>query len=401
MKINSWRIITLIAFLQCTQFALGDNRENKIPPLSYAAKVSLLTVGRADHEIYQNFGHTAIRVRDSILGWDFVYNYGTFDFNEPDFIYKFIKGKLLYFESVDNFSDFEAMYVEENRWIREQPLNLTQAQKQLIFERLTVNAREENKYYKYDFLFDNCSTRPRDVILSLFDKKEYKSDADDEVSYRALIDRNVSNEWLDFGMDLLIGIPTDKKAKFGRTFLPEELMQLLDSATVDGKPLVTGNNLILDTIPEYQLRNWLTPGLVFWVLFIIVFILQIKYALFSNFRFISVIYFSILGLIGWLLIFMWFSTDHQSTKWNLNILWAMPLNFPFIFFLFKKSKPKWLISYIKFYRILLITLLIGWGVNPQTYHAAVIPLILIGILFTSIFLPIPTKEDFKKRWLGA
>ena len=241
MKVNSWKIIVMLTFLLVTQIAFSTEREVKVPPLSSSAKASLLTVGRADHEIYQNFGHTAIRIKDSILGWDFVYNYGTFDFGEPNFLYNFIKGKLLYFESIDNYADFEAMYREENRWIREQSLNLTQEQKQLLFERLTINAREENKYYKYDFLFDNCSTRPRDVLFSLFKKREYKPDADDNATYRQLIDRNVPNEWLDFGMDLLIGLPTDKKAKYGRTFLPDELMQLCDSATVDGKPLVNTN----------------------------------------------------------------------------------------------------------------------------------------------------------------
>jgi hypothetical protein len=393
--------IYFLFLLTLTQFSLAQNKDVKVPPLTNSAQVSLLTVGRADHEIYQNFGHTAIRVRDTTLGWDLVYNYGTFDFNEPDFLYKFIKGKLLYFESIDNFVDFEQMYREENRWIREQTLNLSQAQKQLIFERLTINAREENKYYKYDFLFDNCSTRPRNVIFSLFKNIHYPKEADDNASYRQLIDRNVPNEWLDFGMDLLIGLPTDKKAKYGRTFLPEELMQLCDSAMVDGKRLVARNDLILDTIPEYTAHNWMTPGVVFWLLFIVLFLLQVKFSVFTKYKFIPIIYFTILGLLGWLLVFMWFGTDHLSTKWNLNILWTMPLSFPFFLFAFKKEIPKLLFGFIKFYRVLLIILLIGWSLNPQTYHAAVIPLILIGILFTSTLLPIPQKNDFKKRWFGA
>lgn len=378
----------------------GLDREIKIPSLTPSAKVSLLTIGRADDEIYRNFGHTAIRIKDSILGWDLVYNYGTFNFNEPGFLMKFIRGKLMYYESIDRFPEFEEMYREENRWIREQELNLTEEQRQLVFERLTINAREENKYYKYDFLFDNCSTRPRDVILSLFKEKKFAADPDDEVSFRALIDRNVNDEWLDLGMDLLIGIPTDKKAGFKRTFLPEELMQAFDSAIVDGKPLVLSNTIILDVIPEHQQFSWLTPGLVFWLLFALVLFLQIKFNLFYRFKIFPVIYFTILGLLGWLFLFMWFGTDHQSTKWNMNILWAMPLNIPFFFLALKKTIPSPVLLFIKIYRILLIVLLIGWWVNPQQYHAAVIPLILTGILFSSLFLPVPTKQDFKKRLFG-
>lgn len=138
--------------------SFAQNRDFEVSKLTNSAQVSLLTVGRSDAEIYQNFGHTAIRVKDSILGWDLVYNYGTFSYDD-DFVWKFVKGRLLYYESIDNYPDFEQNYRDENRSINEQKLNLTQEQKQTLFEKLTVNAREENKYYKYDFLFDNCSTR--------------------------------------------------------------------------------------------------------------------------------------------------------------------------------------------------------------------------------------------------
>jgi len=400
MKWKSHKILFILILLLSSIASFAYDNELKVPDLSVSSKVSLLTVGRADNEIYQNFGHTAIRVKDSILGWDFVFNYGTFNFGDPDFLKKFIQGKLLYYESIDNYPDFESMYREENRWIREQPLNLTQTQKQLLFEKLTINAREENKYYRYDFLFDNCSTRPRNIILSLFKTKSYKADADDKSSFRQLIDRNAKDEWLDFGMDILIGLPTDRNAGFDRTFLPEELMQLFDSATVDGKPLVIGNNIILDVVPEDNTKNWFTPGLVFWILFSVILLVQIKTKLFSNYKILPVLYFIILGLFGWLFLCLWFLTLHSTTKWNLNILWAMPLNIPIAFFLLKKEIPKFAISFIKIYRILLITLLIGWALNPQTYHMAVVPLVFIGILFTSLFLPVPTKNDFNKRLFG-
>ncbi|HNK75012.1 MAG TPA: DUF4105 domain-containing protein [Chitinophagales bacterium] len=400
MKLINSKLCLLLFIFFIGQVIHANEREVKVADLTSSAKVSLLTVGRADHEIWQNFGHTAIRVKDSILGWDLVYNYGTFNFGAPDFMYNFIKGRLLYYESIDNFKDFEQAYREENRSINEQLLNLSQEQKQLIFERLTINAREEYKYYKYDFLYDNCSTRPRNVLFSLFKKVEYAKDKDDDASFRQLIDRNVPNEWLDFGMDLLIGVPTDKKADYGRTFLPDELMQLCDSAIVDGKPLVISNELILDVIPEYTEKNYITPSLIFWIVFIIVLLLQMKFSFFSRYKIIPVLYFSILGCLGWLFIFMWFFTEHLSTKWNLNILWAMPLNIPLMLFVFREKLPRLVMSYIKFYRILLIMLLIAWWPNPQTYHNAVVPLILLAILFTSLFLQVPTKEDFKKRLFG-
>ncbi|MCC6516389.1 MAG: hypothetical protein IT275_08525, partial [Chitinophagales bacterium] len=175
---------------------------------------------------------------------------------------------------------------------------------------------------------------------------------------------------------------------------------LCDSAIVDGKPLVISNELILDVIPEYTEKNYITPSLIFWIVFIIVLLLQMKFSFFSRYKIIPVLYFSILGCLGWLFIFMWFFTEHLSTKWNLNILWAMPLNIPLMLFVFREKLPRLVMSYIKFYRILLIMLLIAWWLNPQTYHNAVVPLILLAILFTSLFLQVPTKEDFKKRLFG-
>jgi hypothetical protein len=89
---------------------------------------------------------------------------------------------------------------------------------------------------------------------------------------------------------------------------------------------------------------------------------------------------------------MWFGTDHLSTKWNLNILWTMPLNLPLALLLIKKEKSKSVLNYIKYYRILLILLLVFWFINPQQYHIAVLPLIFIGILLASKFIPVPIRK---------
>jgi hypothetical protein len=382
---NNTLITTILLFIFCNNI-YTQNKNFNVPKLSDKAQVSLLTIGVGE-ETYQLFGHTAIRIKDEQLGWDLVYNYGTFDFSDPDFLEKFIKGKLLYYLSVDNYQSFINDYKEQNRSIQEQLLDLDTAQIQKIFDFLTTNAREEYKYYKYDFLFDNCATRPRDVIDKVIFKSKisYQPDVDDAATYRELIDRHNTNEWLDFGMDLLIGLPTDKKAGYGRTFLPYELMQLFEGATINGKPLVLHSQEILSAVPAYKSRQWLTPGLVFWLLFAAILILQIK-GWFNNiyfYKIFSVIYFTVLGLLGWLLVFMWLGTEHSTTKWNLNILWTMPLNFPLAISLLFKTPKTWIRKYFSAYRIILILLLGAWAINPQQFHAATIPLILLAILLVS------------------
>lgn len=371
-----------------------EQRNFTVPKLSSQAQASLLTVGLGD-DIYQLFGHTAIRIKDQQLGWDLVYNYGTFDFYDPDFLKKFVKGELMYYLSVDNYGNFINSYKEENRSVQEQVINLDSTQVQKLFDFLTINAREENKYYKYDFLYDNCSTRPRDVFTKVIYKNQLKfqADKDDSLSYRKLIRRHNTNKWLGFGMDLLIGKNTDKKAGYGRTFLPYELEQLFDGATLNGQPIVNSSTEILAQIPYHKPKQWFTPLLFFWILFVTIFLLQIKGWLNDTFyKIFAVTFFLVLGAIGWLLIYLWFGTIHTTTKWNLNLLWAFPLNLPLAFLLLKKPK-RWMRNYFFYYRLVLILLLGAWVINPQKYNFAVIPIIFLSILLISKYLPVPTSKE--------
>ncbi len=124
--------------------------------------ISLLTCSPGE-ELYSTFGHTALRVKDNTTGSDIVFNYGTFEFG-PDFYTKFIKGQLRYFLSIENFADFAYSYQYESRSIQEQVLQLSCVEKEKLFTALQINAQEENKYYQYDFLFDNCTTRAKDIV---------------------------------------------------------------------------------------------------------------------------------------------------------------------------------------------------------------------------------------------
>ncbi len=114
-------------------------------------------------ELYSTFGHTALRVKDNATRSDIIFNYGTFEFG-PDFYTKFIKGQLRYFLSIETYADFAYSYQYESRSIQEQVLRLSCAEKEKLFAALQANAQEENKYYQYDFLFDNCTTRARDIV---------------------------------------------------------------------------------------------------------------------------------------------------------------------------------------------------------------------------------------------
>lgn len=124
-------------------------------------RISLLTCTPGE-ELYSTFGHSALRVTDSNAVTDLVYNYGTFNFDDEGFYLKFARGKLLYYVSVELFRDFAANYQYENRGITEQVLNLSGEEKIRMRHFLEENLQPQNRYYKYDFFFDNCTTRLRE-----------------------------------------------------------------------------------------------------------------------------------------------------------------------------------------------------------------------------------------------
>ena len=183
-------------------FVIGIPFFSLAQALSERASISLLT-GSPGTELYSTFGHSAIRVHDPSTGMDIVFNYGTFDFNTPNFYLKFAQGKLNYKLSIETFEQFRAGFIYENRSVVEQKFNLTQTQKNLLFALLEQNYLPENRFYKYDFFFDNCATRIRDLMITAFGEdfqyqypEEWKNSG---LTFRNLIDMYLTNHhWSDF-----------------------------------------------------------------------------------------------------------------------------------------------------------------------------------------------------------
>ena len=197
----------------------------------FSQQISVLTCGRGE-EIYSTFGHSAIRVLDTATKTDMVYNYGMFEFSDPNFIPKFINGKLDYMLGKESFENFMFQYELSKRSVSEQVLNLTPTQKQKLLTFLEWNVKEENKYYRYDFLYDNCATK----IIQVLEKNcpgikinFYKDES--PKSFRQLIHLYAKNSvpFIDWGMDLGIGVRTDKIATEREyCFLPDYVAKSLD-----------------------------------------------------------------------------------------------------------------------------------------------------------------------------
>jgi hypothetical protein len=333
-------------------------------------------------ELYSTFGHTALRVQDAAKGTDYVFNYGTFEFG-PDFYMKFIRGKLLYFLSVEDFKDFIYEYRLQSRSVQEQVLQLSCNEKQKLFAALQNNALEQNRYYKYDFLFDNCTTRAGDIVTkNTSSPVVFKNILPKETpTFRNLIHSylNAGHEyWSKLGIDILLGAKLDRKVTNREAmFLPDYLLKGFDSATVVNHPLVNPPQTVLQMPSPLKENSFFTPGVVFTLLLIIILaisFIQSGWAkmVISIFDFL---FYFILGLAGILLLFMWFGTDHKVCQNNYNLLWALPTNVVMAFFV--HSKKAWVKKYFKVVFWLTVVLAVTWFFLPQQMNNALIPIVLL------------------------
>jgi len=360
--------------------------QSQFRELTTNSEISVITCG-AGNELYTAFGHSAFRVQDHELGIDYVYNYGTFNFNAPNFYSNFARGRMLYALSKQRFENFLYNYQLEQRWVKEQLLTLNEQQKNDLFRFLETNNLPENRDYLYDFLYDNCSTKMPDILKevlgnSLTFNEEHLQEL---YTFRSLIQQNLkTNSWASFGIDLALGAKIDKTASAkDHMFLPEYVLKQLNNTSLDDKPLVTRERSILD-IEHIETGYYFTTSPLFWLLMLAIFTAVITFIDYKNntrSRFLDFIIFLVPGLIGLLIFFLWFFTDHTATELNFNILWAFPFNVVVAFFVMRNSKlPGWLYNYILALSILLGVVLLIWVLGLQRFS----PLIVIVLLSLAI-----------------
>ncbi len=388
-------ILQLLLFVSTFEMVAQDisvSVEDSI--FSKSVKVSLLTIDPGS-EIYSVWGHTAIRIKDEPQKIDAVYNYGTFDFDTPYFLLKFLRGKLNYSLDVSKYYDVYKYYEWEERSIFEQDLNLSYLEKEKLYKLLEENLKGDNKYYKYDFLFDNCSTRPLQIIEKSLNDELVFPQKNNKKTFRQLLDAQIIDyRWLDFGIDLIVGSNADDYPDARQSaFLPLQLKKDLDKSFIgqsntvaiakreaySSEKIVSGERQLLDikshksTTPKLLQPIWIFSILL--LLEIVIFI--------SSWRrkkklvvWYDYLWFAVAAIGGLVITFMWFFTEHQATKNNWNYMWLNPL---YLFVFFNKN------IVVKRYILILATLfaflaLMGFGFLPQQLNPAVIPIIGILIL---------------------
>ena len=371
-----------------TSYSYSQSQSNK------DVTISILTCAPG-HELYSIYGHNAIRIVNDETGSDRVYNYGTFDFNTPGFAIKFMRGKLPYLLSSVDFYDFMREYEYFHRSVTEQILNLDSLQKQKIIKYISLNMLPENREYKYDFFMDNCATRLRDIINSNVYYINWDRGRTSHKTFRQIIKQYQKGmPWTDFGIDLIIGSPSDKIITLTEeAFIPDYLSDAIQYAEIENniiRPLQSKKTQILNFDHNNEMSNSIfSPWLLFILLFLLEIVILIKYFRGETTLWVKkydLIWVILITLGSILLLFMWFGTDHTATGKNFNLLWCSPL-IPLIWYL-DLYRSEWLRNWM----IILLTIILiicminaipGIQILKQYFHPLV--MVITAILIFKIF----------------
>ena len=367
---------TLILSFLLTITALAQQPAEREDDIYSNLEISLLTCSPGD-ELYSAFGHTAIRVNDM------VFNYGMFNFNTEGFYIKFVSGQTDYELGVEMMDGFERQYERRNRSVIEQKLNLTNEEKAALFNALIENTRPENKTYRYNFVFDNCATRPRVKIEECL-KGAIKYDVKEESeSYRKLIEKYVGEDsWIKFGIDILIGAEADKTASFfDRLFLPDELMNAFATARRDnGERLVTETKEIVsqDKDEDDDEDNGVTPLAVAVIAMSIISIASLLFP--RKLKALDFVLFLATGLLGVVVTFLCFFSLHPLVGENYNLLWLNPLHLIIPLTIFIKKARKILMGTYALIALATAVAISGYIYLPQEFNIAFLPFMAIIVV---------------------
>jgi hypothetical protein len=365
-------------FILALAFQLSKSNTTQAQDSTQDAKLrfSLITCD-AGEDIYTIWGHTAIRVIDSVNHTDIVYNYGSFDFNTPNFIAKFIKGNLKYFISADTYQNFLYEYQYFERDVHEQVLNISTSEKIKWYQDLQTNMVGDNRFYLYNFITDNCTTRIKDGIFkhttindSLIDVPNFREQIVSS-AYKA------GQVWIGFGIDLLLGAVSDRKPNaFEQAFLPT----LLFNRVANNPALVAQTNHI-----KYQIKPAEKASSPIYVLIAIL----ILYILAANWnarpavilsKAIDILLLITFGIGGLLVLYMSQFSMHTACHENYNILWLHPIYLIALVTYFVSRKLTGYLGWIFF--SIIIAFMLGNYFIPQQFSIEVILVICIALILS-------------------
>ncbi|GBU06781.1 membrane protein [Bacteroidales bacterium] len=404
-------LIFLLNFFSASAHEFKDPGQEEVDDID----IGLITVYPRFNEVYTVYGHTAIRVKQASQQVDMVFNYGTFDFNKPNFIFLFLRGHTDYFLSASSFQAFEHAYMSEGAVVEEQILRLSELAKKELFDFLLNTLEPQNREYRYNFLFDNCTTRPRDLIERYAYDLQYAQDiayernsSTEGKTFRQLIHECTDNfPWMTFGIDLIIGKGADSIIDLRQQmFLPLYLMNGLNEASVlddslGRLPLVLASQTIIPaSMQEVEVdAGWLKSspmrlGIILLIHSLVFVVCGLVWK--KKFRFFFSLLFLEAALAGCILAFISLASEHPCVSPNLNLLWLHPIHFIAVVGYFQKKTNRLVLWFHSTNLVLLCLILVSWSILPQELNPASAPYILCLCLGSAYFIKNNYKNTVKK-----
>ena len=384
LNIFLYRLLLTFILLDISKIAIGNTTNYAETPAD-SIRVSLLTCSPHD-EIYSLYGHTAIRYEDKASKTDIVVNYGMFSFKKPFFVARFVLGLTDYEMGIQDFNDFCYEYQYFGSQVTQQEINLTPEEKGQLLKALQDNYANA-RVYRYNYFYNNCTTKARDIILkSINGKIEYKNGIDRSVSFRDLIHGcNANYSWASFGNDLLLGFKADMQTtREEQQFLPDNLMRDFGQAKIvsaDGsaRPLVKNTEIIVKGNDHAIAgKTKVTPQFVFiTLLLLIAAIVVAEFKTKKRFLWVDISLLLASGLAGLILFVMLFS-EHPTTSTNLQIFILCPLNLYWAIYIIKNKRNERKLR--KAWTFLSIMLCIGLSGRLIQVYAEGMPLLALSLL---------------------
>ena len=384
--IKKTRIFILLSFLSIIQ-------NNAQANLSVYSEISIVTAGPGE-KLYEKFGHAAIRIKDPVLNLDLIYNYGVFDFNQPNFLLNFADGKMYYVLARYDFKYFLASYKKDKRWVKQQVLDLTTAEKQYFFLYLESNALTKNATYLYDPFFNNCASKLRDITTKILNENVVLSSKNiqNKKTLRKLMNKEIVwNTWGNFGINLITGTILDiERNQLEYTYLPDYLFKTIKNAKIKREnkfvSLVKKEEVLLSFKEISNTTSIFNPLFLFTVLlFLVIFITYKDLKNQQRAKWLDFIIFFITGIVGLILSYFWFFSSHKTAPNNYNILWAFFPNLIVAFMITKALAKKWLSKYLMVLFACLLLVPVLWILGLQVFPITAIPLLLL-LLIRYLFL---------------
>ncbi len=399
-----WVVAAVLLSVQAAATETADSTAEAEAP---SVQVSLITCSPG-RDIYELCGHTALRVRSGDA--DMAVNYGIFDFNAPNFVYRFVKGETDYMVAAYPFEYFLEDYRRQGRSVTEQPLNLTPGQAEKLIALLDKNLRPENRVYRYNYVKDNCSTRPLSMIeRALGDTVTLKAPAGTEGwSFRdAMRYYHKGYPWYQFGIDLALGSGIDYPiSDREKAFAPLMLSEMMKTAVINvpeaEMPLAADTRIIAEGSPDGGPSSptpwYLTPiaaAMALLVITIAVTLHDLKRRKITRWYDFAV--FTLYGTAGCVIAFLVFVSVHEATSPNILLLWLNPLCLvvPACIFIKKCRRLVILYGIVNFVALILLTLM--WPLSGQSINPAFIPLILTDAILTARYLYITRCDEKTTR----